>query len=108
MALPKKTIPQIEQKRAAIYVRVSTQYQVDRASLPVQRSELVNYAKYALDIPDFVIFEDAGYSAKNTDRPDYQQMMARIITQANFLTCSCGRLTVSAAIFWISPQCTLS
>lgn len=78
MALPKKTIPQIEQKRAAIYVRVSTQYQVDRASLPVQRSELVNYAKYALDIPDFVIFEDAGYSAKNTDRPDYQQMMARI------------------------------
>lgn len=80
MALPTKTIPQIEQKRAAIYVRVSTQYQVDRASLPVQRSELVNYAKYALDIPDFVIFEDAGYSAKNTDRPDYQQMMARIRT----------------------------
>lgn len=80
MALPKKTIPQIEQKRAAIYVRVSTQYQVDRASLPVQRSELVNYAKYALDIPDFVIFEDDGYSAKNTDRPDYQQMMARIRT----------------------------
>lgn len=80
MALPKKTIPQIKQKRAAIYVRVSTQYQVDRASLPVQRSELVNYAKYALDIPDFVIFEDAGYSAKNTDRPDYQQMMARIRT----------------------------
>ena len=80
MALPKNTIPQIEQKRAAIYVRVSTQYQVDRASLPVQRSELVNYAKYALDIPDFVIFEDAGYSAKNTDRPDYQQMMARIRT----------------------------
>lgn len=80
MALPKKTIPQIEQKRAAIYVRVSTQYQVDRASLPVQRSELVNYAKYALGIPDFVIFEDAGYSAKNTDRPDYQQMMARIRT----------------------------
>jgi DNA invertase Pin-like site-specific DNA recombinase len=80
MALPKKTISQIKQKCAAIYVRVSTQYQVDRASLPVQRSELVNYAKYALDIPDFVIFEDAGYSAKNTDRPDYQQMMARIRT----------------------------
>ena len=80
MALPKKTIPQIEQKRAAIYVRVSTQYQVDRSSLHVQRSEHVNYDNYALDIPDFVIFEDAGYSAKNTDRPDYQQMMARIRT----------------------------
>ena len=80
MALPKNPIPKIEQKRVAIYVRVSTQYQVDKASLPVQRSELVNYAKYALDIPDHVIFEDAGYSAKNTDRPDYQQMMARIRT----------------------------
>lgn len=80
MALPKNPIPKIEQKRVAIYVRVSTQYQVDKASLPVQRSELVNYAKYVLDIPDHVIFEDAGYSAKNTDRPDYQQMMARIRT----------------------------
>ena len=27
-----------------------------------------------------MIFEDAGYSAKNTDRPDYQQMMARMRT----------------------------
>ena len=60
--------------KAAIYIRVSTQYQVDRASLPVQREELINYAKYALDITDCVVFEDAGYSAKNTDRPDYQRM----------------------------------
>ena len=27
-----------------------------------------------------MIFEDAGYSAKNTDRPDYQQMMSRMRT----------------------------
>ena len=33
MALPKNPIPKIEQKRVAIYVRVSTQYQVDKASL---------------------------------------------------------------------------
>ena len=76
----KKAAQRFEEKKAAIYVRVSTQYQVDRASLPVQREELINYAKYALGISDYVIFEDAGYSAKNTDRPDYQQMMARMRT----------------------------
>ncbi len=27
-----------------------------------------------------MVFEDAGYSAKNTDRPDYQRMMARVRT----------------------------
>lgn len=31
-------------------------------------------------IKDFEIFEDAGYSAKNTDRPDYQRMMGRLRT----------------------------
>lgn len=70
----------VESQKAAVYIRVSTQYQVDRASLPVQREELINYAKYALNITDCVVFEDAGYSAKNTDRPDYQRMMARIRT----------------------------
>lgn len=76
----KKAAMKLDEKKAAIYVRVSTQYQVDRASLSVQREELVNYAKYALGISDYAIFEDAGYSAKNTDRPDYQQMMTRIRT----------------------------
>ena len=33
-----------------------------------------------LGIMDYVIFEDPGYSAKNTDRPDYQAMMDRIRT----------------------------
>ncbi len=69
-----------EEKRAAIYIRVSTQHQVDKASLPVQREELINYAKYAHGIESYEVFEDAGYSAKNTDRPDYQRMMARIRT----------------------------
>ena len=65
----KKAADAVTTLKAAIYIRVSTQYQVDRASLPVQREELINYAKYALDITDCVVFEDAGYSAKNTDRP---------------------------------------
>ncbi len=76
----KKAADAVTALKAAIYIRVSTQYQVDRASLPVQREELINYAKYALDITDCVVFEDAGYSAKNTDRPDYQRMMSRVRT----------------------------
>jgi len=76
----KRKAAELGEKKAAIYKRVSTQYQVDRASLPVQEAELVNYCKYALGIEKYEIFEDAGYSAKNTDRPDYQRMMARIRT----------------------------
>lgn len=65
-------------KKAALYIRVSTHYQIDKDSLPFQRNELINYAKYALGIDDYAIFEDAGYSGKNTDRPAYQDMMRRI------------------------------
>lgn len=64
--------------KAALYVRVSTLYQIDKDSLPFQKQELENYCKYALNIEDVEIFEDAGYSGKNTDRPAYQRMMAKI------------------------------
>lgn len=64
-------------KRAALYVRVSTNYQIDKDSLPLQRKDLKEYAKYALGIDDVEIFEDAGYSGKNTDRPAYQRMMEK-------------------------------
>ena len=33
-------------RRVAIYIRVSTNHQIDRDSLPLQREELINYAKY--------------------------------------------------------------
>lgn len=64
--------------KIAIYVRVSTHHQIDKESLPFQKQELENYCKYILNTDNFVIFEDAGYSAKNTDRPQYQEMMSRI------------------------------
>lgn len=64
--------------RVAIYVRVSTHYQIDKDSLPVQKEELTAYAKYVLNADTYEVFEDAGYSAKNTDRPDFQRMMARV------------------------------
>lgn len=65
-------------KKAAIYCRVSTIHQTDRDSLPMQKNDMVNYARYVLSITDYEIFEDAGYSGKNTDRPAFQQMMERV------------------------------
>lgn len=67
-------------KKAALYVRVSTNYQIDKDSLPLQKKDLINYASMMLGISKehVVVFEDAGYSGKNTDRPAYQDMMSRI------------------------------
>lgn len=65
-------------KKSALYVRVSTTHQIDKDSLPLQRSDLTNYTKFVLGIEDFEIFEDAGYSGGTTDRPAYQDMMNRI------------------------------
>jgi DNA invertase Pin-like site-specific DNA recombinase len=65
-------------KKAAVYCRVSTVHQVDKDSLPMQRNDMINYAKYVLNIEDYKVFEDAGYSGKNTDRPAFQDMMTRI------------------------------
>lgn len=73
-----KLLAQAEVKKVAIYIRVSTAFQVDKDSLSVQRRELIAYADMVLGIKDYHVFEDPGYSAKNTDRPDYQNMMARI------------------------------
>lgn len=67
-------------RKAAIYIRVSTHWQVDRDSLKVQERELISYCQMVLGINDYVVFTDPGYSAKNTDRPDYQAMMDRIRT----------------------------
>ena len=66
------------QNRVAIYVRVSTVYQIDKDSLPMQKQELIAYAKLILGTDDVVIFEDAGYSGKNTDRPKFQEMMSQV------------------------------
>jgi len=47
--------------RVAIYIRVSTNHQIDRDSLPMQRQDLISYAKLLLNTEQSVIFEDAGY-----------------------------------------------
>lgn len=64
--------------KIAIYIRVSTHYQIDKDSLPLQRNELINYCKYILGTENYEVFEDAGYSGKDTDRPGFQEMMSRV------------------------------
>ncbi len=64
--------------RVAIYIRVSTVHQVDKDSLRMQQEDLENYCKYILNTSDYEIFKDAGYSGKNTDRPQFRDMMAKV------------------------------
>ena len=66
--------------KAALYLRVSTHYQIDKDSLKVQRRDLEAYCRLMLRTENYVVFEDPGFSAKNTDRPEYQKMIARIRT----------------------------
>ncbi len=76
--MPGKAVQKLSRaKKVAIYIRVSTTYQVDRDSLPMQRKDLAAYSELVLGISDYEIFEDAGYSGKNTDRPAFQEMMQR-------------------------------
>ena len=75
-----KIIDTLNTQKAAIYIRVSTHHQIDKDSLPLQREDLINYAKYALNIDNYEIFEDAGYSAKNTERPSLNLKKKNYIT----------------------------
>lgn len=67
-----------ENKTVAIYTRVSTGYQVDKNSLPFQEKELKAYCKHILHAEKTELFEDAGKSGKNTDRPAFLRMMKKI------------------------------
>lgn len=62
--------------KSALYTRTATLLNND--SLLHQRQELINYSKNVLGIEDYEIFEDAGCSGVNTDRPKYNEMMSRI------------------------------
>ena len=67
-----------EHKTVALYTRVSTGYQIDKDSLPFQRKELKAYSEHILHAEKTELFEDAGKSGKNTDRPAFQRMMKKI------------------------------
>lgn len=65
-------------KTVALYTRVSTGYQIDKDSLPFQKKELSAYCKHILHAEKTELFEDAGKSGKNTDRPAFLRMMKKI------------------------------
>lgn len=65
------------EKTAGIYIRVSTMNQVDKDSLTTQQERLTDYCK-SQGYVNYKIFKDAGYSAKNTDRPSLNQLMDSI------------------------------
>ena len=47
------------QTKVAIYLRVSTSYQVDKDSLPMHRKDLIAYCSLILGTDNYEIFEDA-------------------------------------------------
>lgn len=75
--MEKSKMPELRQK-AAIYLRVSTKLQIDKDSLHVQKHDLIAYSEVVLGIREYEIFEDPGFSGKNTDRPRFQAMMTRL------------------------------
>jgi site-specific DNA recombinase len=61
--------------RAALYLRVSTQEQVDNYSIEAQRERLEAYCK-SKGWTIYDIYVDGGYSGANMDRPALQQMLS--------------------------------
>lgn len=66
---------------AALYIRVSTQYQVRKGeSLEVQKNRLIEWCNFN-GITQYEIFEDAGVSSKDesiVSRPAYNRMLNKI------------------------------
>lgn len=71
------TLRKTKSKKAALYIRVSTDMQADKDSLPLQESDLIKLAEFH-GITDYVVFKDAGFSGKNFKRPSLQDMLERI------------------------------
>lgn len=61
--------------RAALYIRVSTQEQVENYSIEAQREKLEAFCK-ARGWTIYNTYIDGGYSGANMDRPALQQMLA--------------------------------
>lgn len=63
-------------KITALYCRVSTDIQREKESIATQKSYLIDYAKE--NNFKYQIFEDNGFSAKNTDRPALRKLIQDI------------------------------
>jgi Site-specific recombinases, DNA invertase Pin homologs len=69
-----------ENLTVALYLRVSTGYQVEKDSLPHQEKELRAYCEHIMhvDAARIETFIDAGHSGKDTKRPAFELMMRKI------------------------------
>mgnify|MGYP003296333952 CR=1 FL=1 len=64
----------VSNKKTAIYVRVSSQMQVDNGvSLDAQEQELVDFC--LKNNKDYILYKDKGKSAKNINRTALQQLL---------------------------------
>ena len=70
-------IKKISEGIVALYIRVSTLNQVDRDSLKTQEERLKAYCT-ANGIKEFKIYREAGFSAKDTKRPAFEDLMRDI------------------------------
>lgn len=80
--------------RAAIYVRVSTQEQVNGFSVSEQKDRLINYCK-AKDWLVAGVYVDPGYSGANLDRPAVQELIRNIKKYDTVLVYKLDRLSRS-------------
>ena len=63
-------------KSAAIYLRVSSEMQVDGFSIEAQKIACLKYAaEQGYDVTDAHIYIDEAFSAKNEDRPEFKRLM---------------------------------
>lgn len=74
------------------YCRVSTVMQVDGISLDTQHKRITEYCTFKqLNLVE--IYEDAGISAKNTDRPALQRLMKEMKEGDTVIICDLSRLS---------------
>lgn len=75
--MPPKPRTPSDRVRTVAYLRVSTEKQVDKVSLPAQRAKVESYAKL-YDLELVAIEVDDGESAKSLDRPALQRALAML------------------------------
>lgn len=67
-----------EKRKAALYIRVSTDSQYEEGySVEAQQEKLEAYCKIK-NIPDYECYIDGGWSGSNIDRPEMKRMLADI------------------------------
>src|SRR5690349_10360851 len=94
--MPKKTVKRntAEPLRVAAYVRVSTQRQATEGdSIEAQKNEITKYVNYKKgshnwNVESLEFYEDAGYSAKDQNRPGLQRLKRDIANgQVDLVVC---------------------